>query len=350
MPTFDSKNNFAYETVTTAPSPGTSGTTIVIGTTNFAQFPDPSSAPYNVVAWPAGTIPLASNAEILRVVTKGTNGTVEVTRAQESSTNRDIGVGDQFAMNITAKSISDIENYLNNTSTGAELNAPTIGTATITGGTATNTVLNTNTVGTPAITGGTATSTVLNNNTIGTPNITDGTADFQSLDINTTTAATAILDQDDMSANSAAAIPTQQSVKAYVDNNPSVIRQVVSAYSGSALTNTTSGAWTDMTDMSVNVVVLSGSRLIVNATCGVSTEGASKRVGVQLVVAGGTTNTIYPSGSKTDPGGNASLAAIAYRSGTQSAGTVNVKLQWLDVDAGTAHAVSRSMVVMEEVA
>ena len=113
---FDGHANFSYGTVTTAPSPGTSGTTVVIGTASFAQFPDPSTYPYNVTVWPSGTIPLASNAEISRVVAKGTNGTLNLTRAQESSTNRDIGVGDQLAITITKKTVTDIEDAVGSAS------------------------------------------------------------------------------------------------------------------------------------------------------------------------------------------------------------------------------------------
>jgi len=122
---FDGHANFSYGTVTTAPSPGTSGTTVVIGTANFAQFPSPATYPYNVTIWPSGTIPLASNAEVARVVAKGTNGTLNLTRAQENSTNRGIIIGDQLAITITTKTITDIENLLPTTLTGAfNFNAP----------------------------------------------------------------------------------------------------------------------------------------------------------------------------------------------------------------------------------
>lgn len=109
---FDVHSNFGYATVTTAPSPAGSGTTLVLGTATFADFPDPGTIGYNVVVWPAGTIPLSSNSEILRVVTKGTNGTVEVTREQESTSARDITVGDQCGVAITKKVITDIEDRI----------------------------------------------------------------------------------------------------------------------------------------------------------------------------------------------------------------------------------------------
>lgn len=127
MTVWDVHSNFGYATVTAAPSPGTSGTTLVLGTTNFADFLDPGTVGYNVVVWPAGTIPLSTNAEIIRVVTKGTNGTINVTRQQESTSARTITVGDQCGVAITKKVITDIEGTVPTEATGAEVNT---GTAT----------------------------------------------------------------------------------------------------------------------------------------------------------------------------------------------------------------------------
>lgn len=140
---FDVHSNFGYATVTTAPSPAGSGTTLVLGTATFADFPDPGTIGYNVVVWPAGTIPLSSNSEILRVVTKGTNGTVEVTREQESTSARDITVGDQCGVAITKKVITDIEDKINawvfneivNETPNGTLTAFTVDNAFITGNT-----------------------------------------------------------------------------------------------------------------------------------------------------------------------------------------------------------------------
>lgn len=115
MTTFDVHSNFAYGTISTAPSPGTSGTAMVLGTTNFADFPDPgTSSEYNMTVWPYGTLPLSSNAEIVRVVSKGANGTINFSRAQESSSAIDIQQGYQVAMTWTKKSATDIETAINN--------------------------------------------------------------------------------------------------------------------------------------------------------------------------------------------------------------------------------------------
>lgn len=54
-----------------------------------------------------GTFPLSSNAEIGSVVGKATVGTLYLSRSAQGT--RTIGVGDQFAMNITKKTLTDVE-------------------------------------------------------------------------------------------------------------------------------------------------------------------------------------------------------------------------------------------------
>jgi hypothetical protein len=108
---FDTHSNFSYEVIEN--TPGTAGTTVVMGTTNFAQFPDPGTASaYNVMAWPVGTVPLNDNAEILRVTAKGTNGTITVTREQEDTTAKDLSNEYQIAMAVTKKTLTDVEDSL----------------------------------------------------------------------------------------------------------------------------------------------------------------------------------------------------------------------------------------------
>lgn len=102
---FDAHKNFAYSTVATAPSPASSGTSLVVQTGDGAKFP---TAPFNATVWPSGSQPLSSNAEIVRVTAIATD-TLTLTRAQESTSARSIIVGDQIAATITAKTITDIE-------------------------------------------------------------------------------------------------------------------------------------------------------------------------------------------------------------------------------------------------
>ncbi len=102
---YDAHANFAYSLVATAPSPATSGTSLVVTAADGAKFP---AAPFNAVVWPTAVQPSTSNAEIVRVTVKSTD-TFTITRTQEGTSARSIVVGDQIAEAITAKTITDIE-------------------------------------------------------------------------------------------------------------------------------------------------------------------------------------------------------------------------------------------------
>lgn len=111
--TFDSVKNFVYSTVLTAPDPAQSGTTLSVQVADGANFPDPASVnDYNLVVFPAGTQPTVANAEIVRVTAKSSNE-LTITREQESTSARNILVGDQVILAPTAKSIDDIVGALN---------------------------------------------------------------------------------------------------------------------------------------------------------------------------------------------------------------------------------------------
>ena len=101
----DDHKNFAYSTVGTAPSPATSGTSMVLATGGGALLP---VAPFNLVVWPASTQPLASNAEIVRVTAIATN-TLTIVRTQEGTTARSIVAGDQVAAAVTERTLTDME-------------------------------------------------------------------------------------------------------------------------------------------------------------------------------------------------------------------------------------------------
>ena len=102
---FDAHKNFAYSTVLTAPSPATSGTSLVVQSGDGAKFP---TAPFNATIWPPGVAPLTTNGEIVRVTAKSTD-TFTIVRAQEGTTARTVLVADQIAATITVKTITDIE-------------------------------------------------------------------------------------------------------------------------------------------------------------------------------------------------------------------------------------------------
>jgi hypothetical protein len=100
--------NFAYSAVATAPSPASSGTSLVVTTGDGSKFP---VAPFYATVWPAGVRPLTTNAEIVLVTVKSTD-TLTITRQQEGSSARSIVVGDQIAATITAATIPKFR-YLN---------------------------------------------------------------------------------------------------------------------------------------------------------------------------------------------------------------------------------------------
>lgn len=107
--TYDAHKNFAYSNVATAPSPATSGTSLVVTAGQGARFPQPSTdGAFNLVIWPVGSIPTSSNSEIVRVTARSTD-TLTITRTQESTVARTVIVGDQIALAPTAKLFTDIE-------------------------------------------------------------------------------------------------------------------------------------------------------------------------------------------------------------------------------------------------
>lgn len=103
--TFDEKKNFAFSVVAVAPSPAASGTSLQVAPGDGAKFPTP---PFNAVVWPSSVQPTSTNAEVVRVTAIATD-TLTITRAQESSSARTVIANDQIALNVTAKSLTDIE-------------------------------------------------------------------------------------------------------------------------------------------------------------------------------------------------------------------------------------------------
>lgn len=101
----DAVANFAYSTVSTAPSPATTGTSMVVA--SGTVFP---AVPFNAVVWPAGASPLSTNAEIVRV-TANSSGTLTITRKQEGTSARTVEKGDQIMAAITAKTLTDLEGF-----------------------------------------------------------------------------------------------------------------------------------------------------------------------------------------------------------------------------------------------
>lgn len=116
MTVFDGHSNFGLTTVSGAPSPATSGTSLTI--TSATNFPDPASVgAYNAVIWATGALPLSTNAEIVRVTAKS-GTTLTITRAQESSSARTVINGDNIAIVVTKKTLTDVEGAIATLETG----------------------------------------------------------------------------------------------------------------------------------------------------------------------------------------------------------------------------------------
>lgn len=102
----DAHKNLAYSLVATAPSPTTTGTSLVVTAGEGARFPTP---PFNATISAVGVRPNPTNSETVRVTAISTD-TLTIARAQENSSARSVLVGDQIAVSLTAQSLTDIEN------------------------------------------------------------------------------------------------------------------------------------------------------------------------------------------------------------------------------------------------
>jgi len=121
----DKHLNFSYSTVATAPSPATTGTSLVVAASTGTYFP---AVPFNAVIWPAGARAVVGNAEIVRVTAKSVD-TFTIVRAQESTSARSVIVGDQIAAAITSKTLTDVENKFPAYGSGLYYVASPIGSA-----------------------------------------------------------------------------------------------------------------------------------------------------------------------------------------------------------------------------
>lgn len=96
------RKNFAYTTVATAPSPASSGTTLVVASGEGARFPNTSGGTYVCVIKAAGVPATPDNAEVVLVTSHDpANDNFTITRTQESSDARTVVVGDEFYLSPT---------------------------------------------------------------------------------------------------------------------------------------------------------------------------------------------------------------------------------------------------------
>ena len=127
----DALKNFAYSLVATAPSPATSGTSLVVTAGQGSYFP---ATPFDATIWPSGAQPTNTNAEIVRVTNVSTD-TFTITRAQYGTTAQSIAVGYQIAQTVDANLLSQLAPLSGATFTG-EVVAPDFKVSGLTGATA----------------------------------------------------------------------------------------------------------------------------------------------------------------------------------------------------------------------
>lgn len=99
------RTNFAYSTVATAPSPATSGTSLIVASGEGAVFP---VAPFPAIIWPTGANPRSSTAEIVWVTARSSD-TFTILRAQEATTARTVVVGDQIMYGLTESGMDRLD-------------------------------------------------------------------------------------------------------------------------------------------------------------------------------------------------------------------------------------------------
>ena len=127
----DSLKNFAYSLVATAPSPATSGTSLVVTAGQGSYFP---TTPFDATIWPSGSQPTNTNAEIVRVTNVSTD-TFTITRAQYGTTAQSITVGYQIAQTVDANLLNQLAPLTGATFTG-NVTAPAHIASGLTGATA----------------------------------------------------------------------------------------------------------------------------------------------------------------------------------------------------------------------
>jgi hypothetical protein len=105
---YDPHPLLAISSVATAPSPATSGTSLVVASGEGTRFG--SAFSFNATVCPAGQTPTPANSEIVRVSARpGSADTLTIARAQEGSSARTIVAGDLIFVGVTPKVLTDLE-------------------------------------------------------------------------------------------------------------------------------------------------------------------------------------------------------------------------------------------------
>lgn len=106
--------DFATALILTAPSPATSGTSLVLASGMGARMP---AVPFNAVAHPDGQLPTLDNAERVLVTARSTD-TLTITRAQGGTTAKAIAAGWRFSNTIVTDDILNASTVTDELMTG----------------------------------------------------------------------------------------------------------------------------------------------------------------------------------------------------------------------------------------
>lgn len=125
------KKNLASSLVATAPSPATSGTSLVVSAGTGASFP---AVPFFATITPFGQLTTAANSEIVSVTAVSTD-TLTIVRAQKGTTAKSVATGWVISNGVYAEEVPDVI-QVNNGTVAGPLPAPKmeIGWAAVTFG------------------------------------------------------------------------------------------------------------------------------------------------------------------------------------------------------------------------
>lgn len=102
------RKNLALATIVTAPSPATTGLSLVVDTGEAARFPVPATdGDFYATLFPANEIPHIGNAEIVKVTEVSTD-TFTIVRAQRGSTAKTVEAGWLMIQGIYAEDFDDL--------------------------------------------------------------------------------------------------------------------------------------------------------------------------------------------------------------------------------------------------
>jgi len=110
------KKNFSISTVATAPSPATTGTSLVVEAGHGSRFAQDEPA----IIFPDGEQPDSTNAEIVTITNIATD-TLTITREQESTSARTVVVGDVIIQGITADDWNTLRGLITENADGFQI-------------------------------------------------------------------------------------------------------------------------------------------------------------------------------------------------------------------------------------